>query len=186
MVGADQGWSGTTKLALERMTAEVILLLLDDHWLTAPPDTAALIDFARIIESGHAEHIGLYPAWGKVGNLHVSSKGPYIPDPRLEVFAPRSAYRTALMPGLWRTKTLQALLVPGESPWQFEINGSRRSEGSDRFLGVAKYGHLRYAVSDEPGYVWGPVKRGKWTRSAGYYAKVEGLTIDFSKQLGEN
>lgn len=186
MVGEDQGWSNTMMLALRQITAKVIFLLLDDWWLTAPPDTGALMDFAQIIEAGHADHIGLYPSWGKVGRLWVSSKGPYVPDPRLRVFAPRSAYRTSLMPGFWRTKTLQALLVPGESPQQFEINGSRRSEDNDRFLCVAEYGHFRYVVRNEPGYIWGPVQRGKWTRDAGRYAKVEGLTIDFSKQPGES
>lgn len=183
MVGADQGWSGTMKLALERITDDVVFLLLDDWWLTAPPDTAALLDFARIVEVGHAEHIGLYPTWGKVGNLHVSSKGPYAPDSRLKVFAPRSAYRTSLMPGFWRTKTLRALLVPGESAQQFEINASRRSEGNDRFLCAAEYKHFRYVVRNEPHYTWGPVMRGNWTRDASHYAKKEGLDMDFSRPL---
>lgn len=182
-VGPDRGWSSTMELALKQITDDVIFLLLDDWWLTAPPDMAALLDFARIIEEGHADHIGLYPAWGKVGNLYVSSKGPYIPDPRLKVFAPRSAYRTSLMPGLWRTKTLQALLVPGESAQQFEINASRRSEDNDRFLCAAEYGYFRYVVREEPGYTWGPVKRGKWTRDATHYAKVEGLSIDFRELI---
>jgi hypothetical protein len=85
---------------------------------------------------------------------------------------------------LWRSDVLSELLVPGESVWQFEVAGSRRSRCyGDTFLSVKAHG-------DDP-YYWGvyyvctAVNAGRWSRAAKRYAAVEHVAVDFSQRRSE-
>jgi hypothetical protein len=83
-------------------------------------------------------------------------------------------YRTSLQMGLWRKSTLQELIDPEETPWQFEIEGSLRSTRfGDRFLAVTK---PKYGIQ----YTFTAVERGYWSQKAFLYAQEEGIEIDFA------
>lgn len=173
-------WSKRILAGLSRIATPVVLWTSEDNWLTGPPDTGAIIDFARHIEFDGADYIRLYPGWD-----HDKSVGPFKHDSRLLVMAGRSPYRCSLKPALWRNETFRKLLREGESAWDFERNGSRRSkEYRGRFLAVADWGHYFPMVTrgDPTGpWVKSPIVKGRWTTAARKYARREGLDVDFSK-----
>ena len=45
-------------------------------------------------------------------------------------------YRTSAQSAIWRKSSLESLLVDGESIWEFEVLGSRRSDALEGFYAV--------------------------------------------------
>lgn len=179
-VGGDHtDWAGRMRRGLRQVESSVILWLTSDNWLTAPPDTEALIDFANHILSGKADHIWLYP-----GQDYDTIQKPFAPDSRLMVFAHNSPCRCVLKPSLWEREVFLSLLENGEWPWEFEPNASKRSRRlGDRFLAVADWGHFPFVMVGDPSGEWvrPPVMGGHWTEGAQRYAEREGLQIDFAR-----
>jgi len=171
-VGQDEGWTKTIRKGLEKTESPIILFLLEDYWLVGPVDTAALIEFASIIQRGGADYILL-----NVGS--TASKGIFTGDDRLYVFADDSRYRTALQASFWHVETLVSLLRNGENCWQFENAGSKRSEALvNRFLGVRENRHFQYVQTGTLDWMQGPVVKRRWTSSAKRYVSREGLDLE--------
>jgi len=150
--------------------------MADDAWLTAPPRTQNIIDWANIILGGEADYIRLCEG--------LDSGKTFSGDPRLFIVSARYKYRASLVPALWWTSKFLGLLKEDnrESCWTFEIRGSERAWGDDeRFLGAKDSLTLRWPHKTDPDW-WGsqePIVRGQWTETAKEYAKREGITIDW-------
>jgi len=174
--GDDTNWSEMMRRALRTIESKGILLLNDDYWLCAPVDTGPLLEFADIVEGGDVDYI----------QVNMSRMAPgwreYPPDPRLYIKPDKEEYRASLQAALWRSEALLSLLRGRESAIQFETTAGRsRCHGT--FLGT-KRDYIRYAGRPDPdweGFHWGPVMRGKWTRTANEYGRREGIKIDFEK-----
>lgn len=168
-----RGWSDTAIAALKRVGAPIVLLMFEDHWLTDPVDTGALMDFAEHVRGGHADHIRL-----KAGDLRC--EGVFPRDSRLAMAARNERYRACLQPALWRVEALLGLLRPGETAWEFERHSAKRTEGSEKYLCVRSSHYFPYALDGEWG-LGGPILKGRWTDAAVRYVEREGLEIDFSQ-----
>lgn len=175
-VGGDHtNWGGRMLRGLKKIGAEIVLWTICDHWITAPPDVPALMDFVELIGRGGADRIRLYP-----GLDHDFGK-PFSADNRLIVLDRKSPYRTSCKPSLWRRKTFLQLLRDGESPWDFERNGRRRSAA--RTFMVTKGWHWFFVTKGAPHGPWdkSPVVKGRWTTAAKKYCENEGLSIGLEK-----
>jgi hypothetical protein len=179
-VGGDRHhWSRRMKRGLRQVSSSAVLWLTSDNWITDYINTDALMDFANYILSNKADHIRLYPGWD-----HDTAKGPFQHDPRLMVFTHDSPYRCSLKPSLWRRRTFLKLLEKGEEAWDFEIEGSKRSqELGDRFLAIKDWGYFPMVTRGDPSGDWvkSPLVKGRWTKAAQAYAEREGLDVDFSR-----
>jgi hypothetical protein len=170
-VGDDLSWSQTLARALERVPSRYVLLMLEDFYLTAPVDTANILRL-------HAAMIDL----GAVYLRLVAYPKPDIPVPGLPEIGSinkGAMYRTSLQIAIWDRSVLLGLLLENESPWGFEINGSRRSDQiSEPFLcaydGVStiSYRHT--------------VRRGKWLPDAIRIFAPLGITFDLSRRPAES
>lgn len=165
LVGADRGWSDNLVFALEQVTTPYIIYAQEDYWINRPVDSSELQKYASFLAREEADYIRLYPS--------PPPDRPFAHDPRLGIINADAQYRASLQMSFWRKSVLRALLVTGETAWQFEVQGSQRSRRyGDRFLSVnAK----RNGVS----YVFTAVERGEWTRRARKYAKVEALSVNW-------
>lgn len=164
-VGNDRGWSDNLLFALEKIEAPYILYAQEDYWITSPVYTQNIQEYLTLIDHNHADYIRLYPA-------PVPDIG-FPLDHRLGALSLNAEYRTSLQMALWRKSVLQDLLVSGESPWAFEVNGSRRSRKyGDRFLSVRN-------SSCGIQYIFTAVIDGEWSKEAYKYAKNEAIKIDF-------
>lgn len=176
-VGGDfnpKQWSDRMIKGLKQVPAKTILWCLDDHWLTQKPDMTALMDFAKLVDKGYIDRLRLYP-----GLDHDFGKPYHRFDGRLINLDKKSPYRCSCKPSFWNRKVLLSLLRDGESPWDFEKNGRKRSV-KYRFA-VTKDWHFYFVTRDCPdGIEWpkSPLVKGKWTRAAEMYAKKEKIQID--------
>lgn len=68
---------------------------------------------------------------------------------------------------------LLKLLDISESPWEFELAGTKRSNGMPRFAGVRTHSFPYYHHD---------VQRGCWFPWSVAYLRIRGFTIDLSKR----
>lgn len=164
---------------LEQIKSPVILWLTGDNWVTAPPDTNALLDFAGHVRTKKAVHVRLCPGWD-----HDTADGPFPDDPRLMILARKTPYRCSLKPAFYRRSVFLGLLEEGEQPWDYERNAPKRSQGlPDLFLSVAGWGCFQFVTAADPSGEWvkSPLVKGRWTVDAKRYAEREGLRMDFAR-----
>jgi hypothetical protein len=120
-----------------------------------------------LFESGQVDYLRLLPAPGP--------DSAFMSDARLGTISCGAEYRASLQMAIWRKDVLHQLLLCGESPWEFEIQGSKRSAiYKERFMCVKS---KDYGIS----YVFSAVADGMWSRSAYDYAEREGIDIAFDE-----
>jgi hypothetical protein len=164
-VGKDKDWSSNLGIALQQMPYSHLILLLEDYLLTEPVDTARIRNLVAYMKRKRAGCLRLF-----------SCPGPDVPcTDNLEVgeILKGSGYRLSLQAAIWDKQILLGLLREGETPWELEVKGSRRTdELSVPFLSITK--GVRPAVS----YFCTAVVRGKWLRDAVDLCREEGIRID--------
>ena len=97
--------------------------------------TVLLLDDYLLADNVHVEAVTRYWKWivehHEVGFIRLNPcPGPdleYKNLPELGMFAPNQEYLTSLQPCIWRLSALLGLLEPEESPWEFEIQGTKRA-----------------------------------------------------------
>lgn len=159
-------WSSTLQEALQKLSAyDYLLIFLEDYLLQGPTDTARVIEYELAARSSEAITLRLFPIPA--------------PDRRFQncddlgEILPGAAYRTSLLPAWWRRESMMELLVTGETPWQFELDGTVRSDALEGlFLSV------QHAPPIDC-YLTG-VLRGKWVQGAVALCEREGIKIDLS------
>jgi hypothetical protein len=144
---------------LDRIDTEFILYLQEDFFLNAPVDGARIAAFVELMSSHKLDCVRI---------MECGGAGPWTPSqyPDLWEVDQRAKYRIALQAGLWRRTMMRSHLRRHESPWQFEIFGSRRLwRSTDRILCVNRdlySGPGKEIFPYEPTGVVG----GKWKREA--------------------
>ncbi|HOU91181.1 MAG TPA: hypothetical protein PLU22_09060 [Polyangiaceae bacterium] len=163
---AEADWSTTFQMALRLVEGEYVLVTMEDYLLDQPVDTARLRELIAIM----MEH-------GAVC-VHLG------PDPRPEqplpgangvgIVVPGQAFRVNLQTAVWQRSTLLDLVVPGESAWDFEVVGTKRSVGLE-----APFLSLDSSECDSPFHYYRTgVVRGKWMPGAVRLCQREGIAID--------
>lgn len=166
-VGEDRDWSSNLLAMLRMIPGDDLLLMQEDFLLDKTVDTARVV---RLIENARkmkAACMRLMPI-----------PGPDIPCPddgEIGWIRKGSAYRVSLQAAWWDKQILMSLIKPGESPWQYEQQGSRRSEELDPpFLS------LRRNVGYPLDYFTTAVFRGYWEPGAVALCKREGIDVDLT------
>jgi hypothetical protein len=160
-VGDDRSWSDTLARALGDIPSRYVLLLLEDYFLTGPVDTARIARLHAAMVKLGAVYLRLAPA--------PNPDGPYPGFPDIGFIATGAPYRSSLQIAFWERSTLLGLLRQDETAWDFELNGSRRSDQiTDPFLSVYDPCTLPYRHA---------VRRGRWIPGAIRQFAMLGITI---------
>jgi hypothetical protein len=176
--GNSSDWSTELTKAISSIPEKNVILFLEDYFIREKVDNYELksyIDY--FIKSGAAymklgcfssKYNELWPytvisSYPKVGRIDKSAK-----------------YLVCLQLTLWDKDYLKTLLVPGESPWQFEINGSRRSENSGRDFLCVKENRFRFDVHGPVVYLCGAITQGVLMRDAIRMANKYNIKIDLT------
>ena len=156
-------WSSLLQRVLTQLSADHVLLFLDDFFLTARADTEAVRAVWAEMQRLHAGHVRLVPhprlLRAVPGSGLVGEHVPGLP------------YRACLQAGFWRRSLLASLLSAGESPWQFEVAGSLRSEATAELFLAAWRNPVPYIDV---------LERGKWLPRGVRLCRREKLVMDFS------
>ena len=143
--GEDKGqnhWTDGVIKALQAIDDELLVLLLDDYWLTRTADVGGVASLADYV----AEHKRVLRMDLTTDRLYsgrmfeVEGWGHYdiIETPH------GTPYQMSLQAAIWRRKLLLDLLKPGKSPWQVELEGESQPAPEMRVLGT-RQNPVKYA-----------------------------------------
>ena len=131
-------WSDALIKLLNEIEDETLALFLEDYWLIRPVNIEAvnmLDDYAlqfknvlridlttdRLFSFG-PRYPQDVPDYGNCGYLDLVKTNP------------GTAYQMSMMAAIWRRDNLLSTLIPGETPWQLEIDGTARLAMRDDLL----------------------------------------------------
>lgn len=164
-VGNLGSWGARLRAVLQRVPCSYVLIMLDDFFLRKNVNQAQIEScFQKLVERD-GNMLRLLPRPG--------------PDVRLSgeslfgMVAKGAPYRTSTQSAIWRKSVLESLLVDGESIWEFEGLGSRRSDAFDGF-----YAMWRPVMP----YWHHVVERGKWFRWEARRFSRMNIGCDFSRR----
>jgi hypothetical protein len=173
-------WSTETKAILNQIEEKHILLILEDYFVYRPVDMNLIKKSMDIMEEKDALFLKLscFPSmhnsrwqYDKIGGK------PFIAEIRLH-----QEYRVNLQIGVWNKKLLYDLIHNGESPWEFELNASERSN---------KIINPCLCIVEDPkkNYVHGPItylctalSKGVWMRDAIELCNKEQIKIEIGNR----
>lgn len=130
-------WSDALRFYLDQIPDEYIIIMLEDYWLIRDVDTDAIEMIYDYILRAKDDTLLRFDLSSDRENCafarDVFSLG------RLDIIEtlPPETYQVSLQSGIWNTKLLKQMLVDGETPWQFELDGSQRISNTGwRVLGT--------------------------------------------------
>jgi hypothetical protein len=168
-VGEDRDWSSNLLKMLESIPADGVLLLQEDFLIDRPVQTKRVSQLIGYAEAQQAACLRLMPIPGP-DTLCAD-------NPEVGAISKGTAYRVSLQAAWWRKENLAAIARAGESPWQFEHNGSRRSNDlSPSFLS------LREGIEFPLDYFTTAVVRGFWEPGALELCRRENIPVDLKRR----
>lgn len=156
-------WSSMLEYALNQLEHDYLLILLEDYLLRGAPNTSRVVEYENWVRRTGTDYLRLVP---------IPPPDISIPE-RVDIMriAKGAPYRASLMPAWWRKSALLDLLRAGESPWEFEIKGTVRSDVTpDMFFSVSQDPPMDFLISG--------VIKGKWERRAVEFCRREQITVD--------
>ena len=164
-VGDDTDWSSDFRSMLEQIPQPYVIVLIEDFLPTKSVDTAMIDRLITYMVDKGAGCLRLFPCPGP--DL------PYLDNPLVGEISKGADYRLSLQAAIWDKQILLELLREGESAWELELNGTKRTNAlAAPFLCVA-------GDSPIPYFCTGVVK-GKWVKEAVKLCKKEGIEVDLT------
>lgn len=171
-------WSDGLIKVLDSVDDEIILFMLEDYWLMRQVNYRAL-QFAE----------AMMRADPSIARFDVtndrSQAGPGDTRSRLELGSAGDVdvfesfvvdYRCSYQAALWRVELLRSILVPGETPWQSELNGCGRMADRPelRVMGTYQW-PVRYQIVVNKGQF---DRTGEWMRPARSLSSSDWAELD--------
>lgn len=134
-------WSEKLVRILDEVADEQFILMLEDYWLTRPVDMQAvkmLFDYAKQFENVLKIDLTYDRLYINGGGNFLFGANTYDNCGYLDLIKspPGTAYQMSLWAGIWNREQLKRVLVPGETPQDIEIAGTRRVEDDQLVLGT--------------------------------------------------
>lgn len=117
-------WSDALLKLLSIIPDEPFIMMLEDYWLTRPVYREAvtmMYDYCRQFRyvlrvdlTGDRLHAAGASLYGQCGHLDLIWSDP------------ESQYHMSMMTAVWNPHNLRRVLIPGETPWQVELEGTPR------------------------------------------------------------
>lgn len=171
----DEDWSTRIITALKSISQPDVIFMVEDYLIDRPVNTKQIELLVDYMHKRKAGYLGFVPN----------------PEPDISCddnsivgeVSKGSAYRLSTQAAVWNKDILLRLLRKGESIWDFEINGTNRTNDLNViFLRLKKDPHNNYPIH-YPGYTG--VTRGRWSLEAVKLCKKEGIQIDLTVRQKE-
>lgn len=159
-VGEDISWSDNLLKGLTMVQESRVILWVDDLLLVKKVETKYL---NKVIEAAIENNVNYIC-------LNANPKPNKKINDFLGLVNPGILYRVSAVLSLWKKETLTSILQKGESAWQFEIEGSVRSDSHPFF--TSTYRRVFCVLNS--------VIKGKWRRFALYRIKSFGIVVQDS------
>jgi hypothetical protein len=165
-------WSEVIRMSLDSVKTSHILLFLEDYFIRSTVDNQRLEEMFNLMIAEDFDHLMLISMPGN----NKPTAWPYLVER-----AQDAPYRISTQIGFWKKEIFLKYLKPHESPWQFELWGSKRAARiHDRFYAIhPDILKTRDYIIDY--YIRGAVTKGKWQQSVPeFFAQNKLNPLDFS------
>lgn len=119
-------WSNGLSKALDVLGEDHIMLMLEDYWLIRPVDWRLVNGCYEWFKKFHPDALRFCLTSDRLYTKDVSDAG-YI-DWIDVIEAGHDGYQVSFQASIYNAAQLRRILVPGETPWQVEIQGTGRLE----------------------------------------------------------
>lgn len=164
--GPDADWSSSLRAILKQIDTPYVFLWLDDIFPIETIDARQFTDTLEFMKRTGAKHVHVEP---KPAPDAVTAGGTF------GVYKRGAPYR-AITFGFWETSYLPHLLLPGETPWSFEIMGSYRTSYMDGFYCSMKNIIPRIHI----------VEKGKIFQESYEYCRRHGIPLSSARETLSN
>lgn len=183
LAGPPSNWSNETAIILNQIKEDFVLIILEDYFIYKKVDTTHIDSCFKYLRDndGLFFRLAIFPNDHKEWwNFELTN------DKQIGIIKKYQPYRINLQIGIWSKMGLLKVIKEGESPWEFEIEGSKRSDNLEMNC---------FCLIDELNlkYVHGPItylctalSRGVWMRDAISLARKEGIKLDTTNRKIES
>lgn len=168
-------WGKRMRWAMEMMESDMVLFMQEDFFIRGKVDDRQIDEFASLMIDNP-----------DIKCLHLTR--PEIKDSTPSEYKHlynvklKQRYRVDCQPALWRKDELYNVMDDNDSPWQFEVFGSKRSaKMAHRYLIVDKNWVKKGKYEIIP-YVATGIAKAQWEYDVIPVFKENGIEIDFSKR----
>jgi hypothetical protein len=162
LVGEDFNWSDCLSSALNKIPETKLFVILEDFFVSTSIDAKQMVDLINFSESEDTQLI-------HCENLPGSISSGFANYTKCEAGTP---YLIAVC-GIWDREYLKLLLINGENPWQFEVNGSYRAQFSAERVYCSKNPLVKFKNM---------VQKGFWVKSSIAWAKKNHILLDYGRR----
>lgn len=164
LTGDDFNWADSTKKMIEMVPTEYLLMILEDFFIRKPVDTEKIANCLVSLKELNGGYLRLRP---------FPKPDHVIPGyPEIGLIDKEAPYRLCLQAAIWRKELFLQLVQPGESAWDMEINGSKRS---NEFKGF-------YCTWDSLIKYRAGITLGKWAPIGVKIMEEENMQIDYTRR----
>jgi len=160
--GEDIDWSTSCKSIVQQISHKYVLVLLEDIFITSKIDSIKITQYVQFMQEHKAKHIHTRP---------FPKPDKWLLNQEIGVYEKRTPYRVNVA-GFWDREYLLNLLIDGESPWNFEIQGSYRTAYDEGFYCLKKplFSHVHV------------VEKGCWFPEAVAYCNEHDIPLEIDKR----
>ena len=169
LVGKDKSWSSSFASGLRKIREPLVIFMMEDYLLDRRADTERILRLAKYMKSKGAACLRLFPVPGP--------DHPCGDNPEVGEILKGTDYRLSTQAAIWKRKTLLQLLRWGETPWELELLGSRRTDALE-----APFLSIRRDLPAGPplSYFCTAVVAGRWRADAVRLCEREGIRVDLN------
>jgi hypothetical protein len=157
-------WSDRIRAGLLQIPHKYIVLMTEDLLYIAAAKIGLVDKVSDFLENNSPTCLRLTPAPPPQGELVQSG---------IKRIADWEMHRVSLQTTVWDRNRLVELIVSGETPWEFEINGTKRSRKDFAYYGLSE--------NDLP--ILEVIGRGKITRRGLKFIKKQGMQDYISREI---
>lgn len=162
-IGKDLGWTRNCIYILNKLPYNKLIMFFEDYLPCGVFDNERIQYLVKYSFDYNIACLRLQPCPGP--------SAPWKYEKSLGVLQKNDNYRFSWQTAVWDKTTLLSLLIPDETPWDTEINGTKRTKNCNKpFLSVKR------GESPTP-YIITAIVRGKWIKSALDLLKVENIDM---------
>jgi hypothetical protein len=138
---------------LNQISTKYVLWMQDDYFLRRTIKKEMFDDYLKFVKENNVDRLGICEDSKYYSKKHINDN--------FFKLNKNSQYTISMQSSIWNTEFFKSCVIPNETPWMFEINGTKR---------LNRRNHSTYIVTQNPPWYLEALRKGKYTD---WYYKIK-------------